>query len=89
LARPTTRPAGWPAVQLHEQARAGYRLALGADHPDTLTSSANLAHAYYAAGRVTDAMNLLRDTLARCEQALPPSDPLTRTVRQSLTNIAG
>jgi tetratricopeptide (TPR) repeat protein len=77
------------ALQLYEQTRAGYERALGADHPDTLTSSVNLAHAYYAAGRVTDAINLLRDTLARCEQALPPGAPLTQTVRQSLTNIAG
>jgi len=38
---------------------------------------------------VTDAINLLRDTLARCERALPPGAPLTQTVRQSLTNIAG
>jgi len=76
------------ALQLHEQTRAGYERVLGADHQDTLTSSANLAHAYYTAGRVTDATNLLRDTLARCERALPPADPLTQAVRQSLAGIA-
>ena len=72
------------ALQFDEQARAGYQRALGADHPDTLASSANLAHAYYAVGRVTDAMVLLSDTLARCERALAPGDPLTRAVRHDL-----
>ena len=40
-------------------------------------------------GRISDATTLLRDTLARCERTLPPGDPLTQTVRESLTNIAG
>jgi tetratricopeptide (TPR) repeat protein len=77
------------ALQLYEQARTGYERVLGADHPDTLARSASLAHAYYAAGRLTDATTLLRDTVARCERALSPGDPLTQTVRESLTNIAG
>jgi hypothetical protein len=77
------------AVQYYEQTRTGYERALGADHPDTLARCASLAHAYYAVGRVTDAMLLLRDTLARCERVLPPGDPLTDSVQQSLTNITG
>jgi hypothetical protein len=77
------------ALQLYEQTRAGYERALGADHADTLASSVNLANAYDAVGRVTDATALLRDTLARCERALPPDDPLTSAVRQSLTSVAG
>jgi tetratricopeptide (TPR) repeat protein len=77
------------ALQLHEQARAGYERILGPDHRETLASGANLANAYYEVGRVTDAVTLLRDTLARCERVLPPGDPLTRSVRQSLANIAG
>jgi hypothetical protein len=40
-------------------------------------------------GRLTDATTLLRDTVARCEQVLPPRDPLTQAVRESLSNIAG
>ena len=36
-----------------------------------------LAHLYYAVGRVGDAQALLRDTLARCERVLPYGDPLT------------
>jgi tetratricopeptide (TPR) repeat protein len=76
------------ALQLHEQACAGYDQALGADHPDTLAARADLANAYLAAGRLADAATLLRDTLTRCEQALPPGDPLTRTLRQSMTGLA-
>jgi hypothetical protein len=77
------------ALPLYEQVCADYERVLGADHPDTLTRRADLAHAYYAAGRLTDATTLLRDTLSRCEQALPPGDPLTQTLRTSMTNIAG
>jgi hypothetical protein len=47
----------------------------------------NLAHLYYAVGRVGDAVALLHETSARCERILLPDDPLTRAVRQSLANI--
>jgi hypothetical protein len=77
------------ALNLHEQACAGSEQALGTDHPDTLARRTDLARAYHAAGRLTDAATLLRDTLARCEHTRPPGDPLTRTVRQALTSIAG
>ena len=77
------------ALQLYEQTRAAYLRALGADHPDTLASSADLARAYYDAGRVTDAIALLGDTSARYEQALPQGDPVTLAVRQDLTRMAG
>jgi len=40
-------------------------------------------------GRVSEAMTLLRDTLARCERTLPPDDPLTQAVRQDLASMAG
>ncbi len=77
------------ALQLYEKACEGYEQALGSDHPVILARRADLAHAYYAAGRLTNATKLLRDTLARCERVLPPGDPLTKTLRESLTNIAG
>jgi hypothetical protein len=77
------------AVQLYEQTCAGFERVLGADHPDTLARRVNLAHAYYAVGRLSDATAVLRDTVARCERVLPPGDPLTQAVRDSLTNIAG
>jgi tetratricopeptide (TPR) repeat protein len=77
------------ALQFYEQACAGYERVLGADHPDTLARRANLANAYYTAGRLSDATALLRDTAERCERVLPRGDRLTRSVRESLANIAG
>jgi len=75
-------------VQFCEQACNGYERALGPDHPETLASRADLAYAYYAVGWLTDGLAILRDTLARCERSLPPGDPLTHAVRESLANIA-
>jgi tetratricopeptide (TPR) repeat protein len=77
------------AVQMYEQACRGYERVLGADHRETLSGRVNLAHAYYTVGRLTDATTTLRDTLERCEQALPPGDPLVQTVRESLASITG
>jgi len=39
-------------------------------------------------GRVTDAVALLRDALARCERTLPPGDPVAQTVRGGLAALA-
>lgn len=77
------------AVQLYEETRAAYARVLGADHPDTLASCVNLAYSYYAVGRVTDALALLAGTLAHCEQALPPGDPVTGSAREALASMAG
>jgi hypothetical protein len=75
------------AVQLYEQAREGGRRVFGDCHPDTLATDAELANAYETVGRVTDAITLLRDALARCERALPAGDQLTQTLRQSLASL--
>ena len=75
------------AMQLAEQCRADSERVLGPDHADTLARMVNLAHLYYGAGRVGDTVALLHDTAVRCERVLPPDDPLTQTVRQSLANI--
>lgn len=77
------------ALRLHEQACAESVRVIGPDHPDTLARRLSLAHTYYKAGRLGDARALLRDTLTRCEQALPAGDPLTATVREDLTSIMG
>jgi tetratricopeptide (TPR) repeat protein len=76
-------------LQLYEQARAGYERVLGEDHRDTLAHAASLARVYSAAGRLTDATTLLRETMTRCEQTLPAGDPLTESVRESLTQMLG
>ena len=57
--------------------------------PDTLACRADLARAYAAAGQLGEAVTLLRDTIARSEQALSPGDPLTRALRQALAEITG
>jgi tetratricopeptide (TPR) repeat protein len=77
------------AVQLYERTTSDSERVLGVDHADTLARRTRLAHAYYLVGRVGDAASLLRDTAERCQRVLPPGDPLIRTVRESLVNIAG
>jgi tetratricopeptide repeat protein len=64
---------------------AGQMSALGPGHPDTLARYADLVWAYRDAGRLADAATLLRDTLARGEQALSPGHPLTQALRDSMT----
>jgi tetratricopeptide (TPR) repeat protein len=77
------------ALQLYEETCAAYERTIGAYHPTTLACQADLAHGYYAAGRLGDATTLLTDGLSRAERALPPGDPLTQRMRQSLTNLTG
>jgi tetratricopeptide (TPR) repeat protein len=77
------------ALQLYEETCAAYQRTIGAYHPTTLACQADLARGYYAAGRLGDATTLLTDGLSRAERALPPGDPLTQRMRQTLTNITG
>ena len=77
------------ALQLYEETCAGYQRSIGAYHPATLACQTELARVYYATGRLGDAITLLTDGVSRAEQALPPDDPLTRRMREALTNITG
>ena len=77
------------ALQFYEQAVTRYEQVLGAGHRNTLAARASLATVYYRVGRLSDAVTLLRDTVARCERVLPREDPLTQTVHESLKHIAG
>ncbi len=62
--------------------------ALGAGGPIP-SPRAGLAKAYHAAERLTDAATLLRDTLSRHEQELPPGDPLNQILRHTMTDLGG
>jgi tetratricopeptide (TPR) repeat protein/transcriptional regulator with XRE-family HTH domain len=57
---------------------------LGADHPDTLSACVNLAHAYRAAGRTSEAILLLERTLADRERILGGDHPDTLQSRNNL-----
>jgi len=73
------------AVTWSQWAAGGQTRAHGPSHPDTLAALLTLARAYRDAGRLADAATLLRDTLARCEQALPPGHQLTQALRDTMT----
>ncbi|AGP55399.1 hypothetical protein M271_19250 [Streptomyces rapamycinicus NRRL 5491] len=57
---------------------------LGEDHPDTLASRNNLAHAYQGAGDLNRAIPLYEQTLTACVRVLGEDHPVTRTVRDNL-----
>jgi len=59
----------------------------GESHPDTLATINNLASAYRAAGRITEAVPWLETALTRMEQVLGPDHPDTILVRKNL-NVA-
>ena len=57
---------------------------LGPDHPRTLTSRDNLAGAYRAAGRLTEAITLYEQVTKDRARILGEDHPLTKTVRENL-----
>jgi hypothetical protein len=65
------------ARRLDTQLLAGYRAALGPDHPDTLSMANNLSAAVRALGDYRAAKELDEDTLARCRRALGPDHRAT------------
>ncbi|WP_307530212.1 tetratricopeptide repeat protein [Streptomyces umbrinus] len=55
---------------------------------DTLAALCNLAQLLASSHRRRgEAVDLLRDTLERCERALRPDDPLTAEVRRQLEEL--
>ena len=57
---------------------------LGPDHPATLTSRNNLAYAYHAAGRLTEAITLYEQVLTDTTRVLGEDHPATLTSRNNL-----
>jgi tetratricopeptide (TPR) repeat protein len=77
------------ALRLHEGTCAACEAVLGTDHPDALARRADLARAYWAAGQAQDALTVIGDAITRSEQVLPPGDPLTQALRDTLTELTG
>lgn len=59
---------------------------LGAGHPQAVLSRGNLAAAYEAAGRLSDAITVLQSLLAEREAKLGPGHPATLAVRVNLAH---
>ncbi|MEV0043000.1 tetratricopeptide repeat protein, partial [Nocardia rhamnosiphila] len=74
------------ALPHFQQALAAFERILGPDHPDTLTSRANLAYAHRAAGRVAEAIPLHEQNLTDSERILGPDHPDTLTSRNNLAS---
>lgn len=71
-------------MPLFEGALKAYKAKRGPEHPDTLQAMHDLGNAYLDAGRVTDALALLEETLERRVAALGPDDPKTLASRYCL-----
>jgi hypothetical protein len=77
------------ATRIGEQVLADCERVLGSDHPGSLISRNNLADAYQAAGRLTEAVVVFERTLADYERLLGADHPMTCTVRDKLRRTGG
>ena len=78
------------ALAHHQEACAGYERVFGSDHPVLWGLPRGPGPRLRRRRRGPGEANmLLRDTIARSEQALSPGDPLTVTLRQALAEITG
>jgi eukaryotic-like serine/threonine-protein kinase len=73
------------AVELLTRSSDTYRHALGADHPDTLTTLGNLAGAYHSAGKTAEAVGLYEQVRDARLKKLGADHPDTLT---TLGNLA-
>jgi tetratricopeptide (TPR) repeat protein len=74
------------AIAIGEPLTADLERLLGPSHPDTLSALNNLAVAYHAAGRVADAIPLVRQILAARERLLGADHPSTLASRNNLAS---
>ncbi|MEV4489091.1 tetratricopeptide repeat protein [Micromonospora coxensis] len=80
----TARGSYPAAIDQGETVVATATTRLGEEHPETLASRNNLAHAYQAAGRLGEAIALYEATLAAFARILGEDDPDTLTSRNNL-----
>ncbi len=74
------------AIAIGEPLTADLKRLLGPSHPDTLSALNSLAVAYHAAGRVADAIPLVRQILAARERLLGADHPTTLASRNNLAS---
>jgi tetratricopeptide (TPR) repeat protein len=75
------------AVRQHEKALTLRRQVLGPDHPDTLVSMVDLAHACQAAGRMADAVRLCQEVVRLQKARLAADDPELTTSLVQLADV--
>jgi hypothetical protein len=63
------------AERLEVQVMKMRKTKLGNEHPDTLTSMASLALIRKSSGKTADAIDLLRDCLAKQKHTIGPNHP--------------
>lgn len=59
---------------------------LGPEHPDTLTSMANLAYTWKARGKLQDSLALMRRCSEVCNKVIGPNHPLTRSSSRAVSD---
>ncbi|KAL4998951.1 hypothetical protein BDV10DRAFT_63008 [Aspergillus recurvatus] len=74
------------AEELFVQVMVTWKQVLGPDHPDTLTSMANLASTYRNQGRLKEAEELEVQVIASLKQVLWPEHPSTLTAMVNLAS---
>ncbi|GAA3598271.1 tetratricopeptide repeat protein [Streptomyces osmaniensis] len=74
------------AIRHLRRALIDYERVLGEDHPDTLASRNNLAHAYRSAGDLARAIPLYQQTLTDYERVLGTNHPHILTSRNNLAS---
>ncbi len=74
------------AAEQYQVARTIFMKHRGIDHPDTLSSTSNLAVAYFALGRQADALRLGEETLTLRKAKLGPNHPSTLASMNNLAN---
>ncbi|KAJ5612041.1 hypothetical protein N7510_005235 [Penicillium lagena] len=72
------------AEQLKVQVIETRKTKLGEDHPEILTSMANLAFTWKSSGQDAEAISLLRNCLAKQEQTLGLNNPETLANSEAL-----
>jgi len=75
------------AIAIYEPLLSTRERVLGPEHPETLRTRNNLAHAYLAVGRIQDAIAIYEPLLSTQERVLGPEHPETLRTRSNLALV--